>query len=227
MRFLAFLCVVCCIALCSPSLATAAIIGIQITGVDISYDASTGTIVDADPVPPPDDPDPLTSVAITVDDVLAGPVVTTGVTLDTAVSEISPIPVGGGTALGSGGIFVLDLPGPDFLSLDFLSPVEITYLELGTGSVQFVFLASVADVVAQSLPFGLEIGDNVSVSYSTQITPGSLVDDGLGKVTEFHASGTGEVEGLSVPEPTSVSLMLLGISSSWLVARRRINSQTN
>ena len=79
------------------------------------------------------------------------------------------------------------------------------------------FAATVGGVQAQSLPYDLKVGQELGVSFSTQVSPGTLTTSG-GAITGFVAAGTGEVEGAAVPEPTSVMLLasvLLGIGMRW------------
>lgn len=199
------------IAAAVSTVGQASILQIQLGGVNLAYDGST--IVDIDPA----GADMLTNATFLVDDVVVGTVVD-DVALEVAISGVTGLSAVGTTTVTSlpGGDFDLLLgSGGEFLDLT-LSSVSVTYVD--AGFVSFVLGASPASVVSQDLPFGLELVDQISISFSTPIVPGSLGTGG-GLVTEFISAGTGEVSGDVVPEPAS--LALLGLGALAVAGRRR------
>ena len=198
-----------------PSLALGGTIEIEFTGVDIGYGGTD--IVDQDPFS--GDPDPLTSVVITEDGVLAGPILTSSISQDLYIPQVTSISeTGGSTLSAAGGSLLLQLGSGSHLDLD-LGQVDINYVDLN-GAVQFVFAATVGGVSAQSLPHGLEVGQQLGVSFQTQVSPGSLTTSG-GIVTGFTASGTGDVRGAAVPEPTCLVLWTLAIAGACILWYRQ------
>lgn len=193
---------------------------IQLAGLDIGYNGST--IVDQSPNGA--NPDPLT-YANFIDDSTNTTIgsVTSNLTLNLSIPGVLNIPVAGGSVFSStGGTFDLDFGGGDFLSLS-LGSAGITYQKIVAGPLQFkfVFAGAVASIVGQHLPFQAVIGDPISVSFSTQINPGSIHDNGS-YLTAFTASGTGEVRSDQysyVPEPATIGLLALG--GLALIRRRR------
>ena len=198
-----------------PSLALGGTIEIEFTGVDIGYGGTD--IVDQDPFS--GDPAPLTSVVITEDGVLAGPILTSSISQDLYIPQVTSISAAGGSTLSAaGGSLLLELGSGSHLDLD-LGQVDINYVDLN-GAVQFVFAATVGGVSAQSLPYGLKVGQQLGVSFQTQVSPASLTTSG-GIVTGFTASGTGDVRGAAVPEPTCLVLWTLAIAGACTVGHRQ------
>lgn len=191
------------------SLSNAATLEILFEDIDISYDDSLGTIVDQN------DPDPLTNVDFVVDGGVVGGI-PAGATLDFEIPGVPAIADVSGTIVTSdpGGNFNFDFGGGNFLDLD-LDEVTVTYISIL--SVKFAFGGSVAGIGGQDLPFGLTLGDPVSVSFSTTIDD-ITVDSGI--VKSFLGSGTGEVEGAAVPEPTSLGIAALGGLLATMFASR-------
>ncbi len=188
--------------ICAGPLA-AGTIEIQFTGLDIEYADDAIIYVE----PSLGAPDPLNTVTFLLDGVVVGSLMT-DISIELFVPSVSGIVVGGNTVTSaSGGVMDFDFGSGDFLDLD-LDSVSVTYLDIGI--FQFAFGGSAASVAGQSLPFGLSLDNDVSVSFSTQVDPGSLIDDGT-FITNFTASGTGEVEGAGIPEPTTLALAILGL----------------
>ena len=162
-------CLLVLVMVCTAPFCSAATVRIEFTGLNLEYDGTN--IFDSDPISG-EDPDPLTSVAITVDNVLQGTVLTDGLTIDILIPNVSGLPAAGSppaAVSAPGGVWNLDLGPAGFINLN-LDTVEVTYANLG-GTVQFALGASIdADVSSQSLPFGLQIDDLVNVSFSTQVT---------------------------------------------------------
>jgi hypothetical protein len=204
---------------------SAATIEIGFTGMDLVYDGSA--IYDAGSTSgglgDPADADPLATVDIFVDGL---PVASysADVSADVFIPDVSPIPAGAGvtniTTVGNPGFFDV-LLGTSPLASEFmlvdLDEVSITYLDV-LGVVQFTFGAAVSDVFAQNLPLGLVMGDPVTVTFSAQVVPGTLTDNGS-VVTGFDLFGTGSIQGPAVPEPGTCLLAALGLVAG--IARRR------
>lgn len=205
---------------------SAATIEIGFTGLDLVYDGSafydagstSGGIGD------PADADPLTTVDIFVD---GSPVANypTNISADVFIPDVAPIPVGAGvtnittpgTTAGYFDVLIGTSPlASEFMLVD-LDQVNITYLDV-SGLVQFTFGAAVSGVFAQNLPLGLVMGDPVTVTFSAQVVPGSLTDDGV-NVTGFDLFGTGSIQGPLVPEPGTCLLAAMGLMAG--VIRRR------
>jgi hypothetical protein len=198
-----------------PSLCFGGAIEIEFTGVDVSYNGTD--IVDDDPFS--GDPDPLTSVVITTNDTVTGPVITDFISQNLYIPSVESIPVGGGSAQSAaGGSLSLQLGEGNHLDLT-LGKVDISYIDF-YGAVQFVFAATVGGVQAQSLPYDLQIGQELGVSFSTQVAAESLITSG-GFITGFKAAGTGEVEGPAVPEPTGFVLLMLVTAGACSLRHRR------
>jgi hypothetical protein len=196
---------------------SAATIEIGFTGLNLVYDGSA--IYDAGSTSGglgnPADADGLTSVDFSVDGVPAGSL-SSDVSADIYIPDVTGIPVGPGvdnqTTPGNPGFFDL-LIGTSPLATQFLlvdlEDVNITYLDVAN-IVQFTFGAAVSDVFAQNLPFGLVIGDPITVSFSAQVIAGTKTDNGS-VITGFSAFGGGEIRGPQVPEPGTFLLAALGL----------------
>ncbi len=194
---------------------SAATIQIELGGVNLGYDGSS--LFDADPGLA--DPDPLTTVNFLVDGAPAGPVLVADIALDVFIPDVSGIGVLGDTVTSAaGGIFDLLLPGGDLLEID-LAEALITYSPIG-GLVQFLFGGAVGTIASQSLPFGLALGDSVSISFSTQVDAGTLSDDGQ-VLTGFTSSGTGEIRGVAVPEVAALWMLVPALGALALGRRTR------
>ena len=208
----------------------AATLEIQFTGVDLRYDFSSGTIHDnGDPGlaggSDTSKADDLLTMDFLVDGIGVG-TLSSDIYLDLLIPDITSLPVGGGSVTTDGspaGVMELLMPGIG-LSLT-LGEAEVTYVPSLSGSMDFVFGGAVASVDGQSLPFGLVIGDPVSVSFSTQLVSGTLTDNGT-EVTGFDSRGTGEAQGQAIPEPSSSVLAMAAFA--WLYSqyrRRRISTR--
>ncbi len=207
-RLLALLAVGSLVLVGLPAAASAAMIQIELGGVDLAYDGSTITGVDS--------PDPLTNVTFFDDETKVGvrDDDTYGVSMDLDIPDVYDIPVGGGQVTSAtDGTLYLNLGGGDFLSL-LLDEVTVAYVPL-TQSVRFVFAGSAAELVGQQLPFDLTIAEPISVSFSTNVREWSSDDDEY--LSFFRSKGTGEITG--IPEPATMGL--LGIGGLALMLRRK------
>ena len=203
------------VVLVGVSQAPASVLEIQLAGLDVIYDGSTVTDGGGSSVPA--DADPLDTVNYLVDGSLVG-TYGTDIYVDFEFGPIEDIPVAGGTVStgADSGVFELLIPGIG-LALD-LDDASVTYLPLG--SAFFVFAGSLATISGQSLPDGLIIGDPVTVSFSTQVDPGTASNDG-DYITGFTSSGTREIRGELVPEPSTLALLCMAAFGLLLHTRRR------
>lgn len=197
------------------SQASASTIEIQLAGLNVVYDGSA--VADAGGSNP-EDADPLDTVNFRVDGSLVGTYnsLETDLYASFEFGPIEEIPITGGTVSTGLDAGYFDLLMPDIgLALE-LDDASVTYLP--TGAALFVFAGSLANVADQDLPLGLVIGDPVHVSFSTQIE--SKTDDG-DYLTGFTASGTGEIRGEQIPEPSTLIMLCVGVFALLLPARRK------
>ncbi len=198
---------------------------VEFSGMNLVYDGSSlfdagssaGGLAD------PADADTLASVDFFLNGTQVG-AMSSDISLDVYIPNLVGIPstAGGSTIINTGGAGFFDLLiGSSPLASQFLlvdvSSVAVTYIDVA-GIIQFTFGAAVADSFAQNLPYGLMVGDPLTVSFSAQIDPGTLTSAG-GFITGFRASGTGEYRGQFIPTPGSLALMALGVPA--VIRRRR------
>jgi hypothetical protein len=197
-----------------PVTAPAEILKMQYTGLNISYDGTLITTVGG--------LDELESVDYFVGAVKVLSLDAPGdspLAINLSIPGVTGLPVGGGTATSAtGGTLSLTLPGGDFLNLE-LGAVEVVYVAFDSVQLYFTLAAGSAEVLGQSLPVGGLTGD-VAVSFSSQVAAGSLKNDGK-VMTGFLASGTGEIEGTMIPEPTGAALLIGGLVVCLAGIRRR------
>ena len=188
--------------------ASASMIEIQVIDVDIVYDSSTGEITDAG-----SPSDPLSALFFSDS---GGPVGNLQNPPDDLSIDLS---VPGVFGIDPAGDVVFSAPGG---SLELLTPASILSLDLESAEViygstlEVVFIGTVGAISSQDLPFGLVIGDPVGVTFSTQVD--SLVASST-MVESFTASGTGEITGEFIPEPSSVAM--LAVAAGLAAVRRR------
>jgi hypothetical protein len=215
------------------STARAGTIEIAFTGMNLVYDGSSlyDAGSNAGGLADPADADPLTSVDVFVDGSLVGSL-SSDISADIFIPDVTGIPAApsttyGLTTPGNPGFFDL-LVGTSPLASEFLlldlSEVSVTYIDV-LGQLQFTFAAAVADSNAQNLPFALEIGDPVTLSFSARLNPATKTTAG-GFVTGFAAAGTGEIGGQLIPEPSSAMLFAIGALALPLITRRRRGRST-
>jgi hypothetical protein len=201
------------IFLLSQAGASAETLMIQYTGLDITYDGNTISEVG--------NPDSLSSLVFKVNGVEVPPVLTSGIAIDLSIPGVTGLPItGGGTTSAAGGTLSLTLPAGGFVNLELgAAEIYFTAIPVGAYKLYFALGASAADVLGQALPIDGELGGDISVSFSTQILNSSLTSSG-GYVTGFVASGTGEIEGGLIPEPSSIALVLGGLMVCLVGIRR-------
>ncbi|MCP3873594.1 MAG: hypothetical protein GY699_10630 [Desulfobacteraceae bacterium] len=183
---------------------TAATLQIQFTGLDIEYDGSLITTIGGS--------DLLNTVTLSVDGSLSGPPLVYG--SDNIFANLT-IPVENLPATG-GVITMLNIGSFDLglvtggLGL-ILDKVSVQYLPLTYAD--FFFAGALASINGQDLPYGLVIGDPVTLSISAQIASDSFSVNPLNNIlTGFTAAGTGEISGTEVvPIPTAIWLFSSGL----------------
>jgi len=199
------------ILLSLTQVSSAAVIQIQLGGVDLTYQGTN--IVDGGT----SDPDELTNAIFLVDDLEVGQD-TNDVTLDLRVPGVQNISTGGGQVNSqAGGFMDLQLGDGEFLTLA-LDSATVVYLPT-TSLMQFVFVGSLASSTGQNLPYEISIDDPIGISFSTRIT--EPISHSGGFVTAFKSAGTGEIQGFGVgiPEPATMGMLALG--GLALLRRRR------
>jgi hypothetical protein len=208
--------------------AAATTIEIAFTGLDLVYDgsaiydagATSGGLAD------PDDADPLASIAFFVDGALAGTLLS-NISADVFIPGVTGIPAGPNvvhnlTTAGNPGFFDL-LVGTSPLASEFLiidlGEVGITYTD--TNGVQLISGTATSNVLAQNLPFGLVIDEPLTITFSAQVLPGTLTDNGS-DITGFDASGSGNISEpvTAVPAPAAGALFAAAFVA-LLAGRRR------
>lgn len=216
------------VVLASP--VRAAILEIQITGLDFVYDGNNifdagvqNTVRTGDPL----DANPLVSMDFFVDGSLVG-ILTTDIWADIYLADIGPVAASGPTFVTSGGNG--DAFGVDLLTED---AVPGWGLALNVDEVQFLYTGSeiaisvaglATGIAAQSLPFGLEFDELENITFVISSANLTVVDDG-DFITSIVASGTGNAKGVLVPEPSSLVLMGLGcVAAAWFGVRSRKRS---
>jgi hypothetical protein len=202
-------------------------IHLAFTGMNLVYDGSTlrdaGSATGG--VLNPANADPINSLDFFDNGVPQGSL-SSNISVDVSIPDVTNLTMGPNSSTtvvtpGNPGYFDL-LIGTSPLASEYLAleldHVTITYLDI-FGLVQVNFGAAVADSSSQNLPFGLDIGDLVTLTFSAQVDTGSLT--GLnGIITGFTATGTGDVR-QAVPEPSSVVLCAMGAVAIPVLLRRR------
>lgn len=200
--------------ICLTNVSSAALIQIQLGGVNLTYQGTN--IVDGGT----SDPDPLTNATFFVDGLPVGED-TTDVTLDLRIPGVAGIPGGGGQVnSAAGGVLDLQLGGGEFLSLA-LDSATVVYLP-ETSTMQFVFVGSAANSTGQNLPHEISINDPIGISFSTRIT--EPISQSGGFVAVFKSAGTGEIQGFGVGVPEPATLGMLALGGFALLRRRRSRS---
>lgn len=187
----------------------AAMFDISFTGLDLVYDGSTiqdsnasgGDAVQVSMVAEGQPEESSVQTSATIDFFLPG------------VLDIDDAPNDQVQSAG-GGTLVLTMPGGETVQLS-LGSLTISYVDL-SGIATFAFGAGVTDMMRPIDPTALSLDPPTSVSFSARI--GALRTEN-GKVTQFVARSTGEIEGATIiPEPstavTAVGLMAVLASAA-------------
>lgn len=129
----------------------------------------------------------------------------------TDVPSIAVPPSNGSTMVTApaGGTFDLTVNANSILSLS-LESVQVIYtnIEVGSFKANVWFTGSVGSISGQDLPFGIEIGEPVTLSFTVQ--PISQVASG-GYLTSFVGGGSGTISAERIPEPSSLLIAGLGL----------------
>jgi hypothetical protein len=198
--------------------AHASMIQIQITGMNWIYEGvnlydAGGTNASGNPA----SSDPLISAIFLVDGAVVG-VLTTNVWFDAAITGVGALPLKG-TVSGSSGFFGLltTNANPGWGIALNITNYSITTDTSGANGTMTGSLLD-ANIADQNLPFGLLLGDPVTVSFSATIFDPTV---SAGNYTAFTAGGTGEIVGSAVPIPSSAYLLVAGLIG-LITMRRRI-----
>lgn len=207
--------------------AQAGLLEIQLSGVNLTYSdpdgaavPDNGTLTDAAV-----GPDPLTGIDFFEDGNLIQSLPTVaGESLGLSFGAIGiptiavPAP-GSSTSVttAAGGMLDLLVDNSSILSLD-LDEVEVVYTNLSFGmfQVRLQFIGGLGDIVSQDLPFSMDARSPIALSFSMQGT----ATQSNGVLTNFVGSGTGELRGEMVPEPSTVAMLGLGGLMSLMVYSR-------
>lgn len=222
----------CLLALSFGAMANASTLSIQFSGMDLHYDGNNLMASE----------DYLTTMNFFDCGVLVG-TLTENIGVNMFVGDLGPILYGNGSYQSSTGYgFDLYIGGEEEVStaaggdiggggigLDWDSPVQVNVNQNG-GSTQVSVLgsASTSQINYQNLPFGFELDSPIQVSFSTQITKFTLVNETVAASTEsgdyfatFDAFGTGEVSGDRSPIPEPMTLLTMGLGLAGFGALRR------
>jgi hypothetical protein len=216
------------VAILSAATASAGVLEIQFTGLDLAYDGTNifdTSVHNTTGTGNPAQSDTLTSMSFYLDGNLVG-TQSTNVFADVYIKDVLNIPSSGGVVVssGNGDNFGIDLltqnltPGWG-LALD-IDTMQFFY----TGSQIAISVSGLASGLhAQDLPFNLEYDANLPITIVMSSASLSAVTSSGGFLTGFRAAGTGNVAGTGflVPEPSGIALAalgLLGLAACW---RRR------
>jgi len=207
------------------TVARAGMIEIQVSGLDLVYDGlniyDDGSQVGGSGNPA--DSDPLISMSFLVDGNLVG-TLSSDIFADVFIANVINIPAGGGFVMSGpqGNTFGFDLltsnnnPGWG-LALN-LDRMQVFY----SGGNVFIAGGGVASSLSnQNLPFGLVLDASQTISIAFSSSALSNVTSVGAFLTGFRSSGTGNVRGTLIPEPSALALVLVAAGSVLTVFRRR------
>jgi len=201
--------------ICLTQVSSAALIQIQLGGVDLTYNGTE--IIDGGA----SDPDQLTNATFMIDGVQVGDPDTTDVTLDLRIPGVAGIPdTGGKVTSAAGGTLDLQLGDGQYLSLE-LDAATVLYQQ-ETSTIGFAFACSAATNAGLNLPHEISIDNPIGISFSTRIT--EPVSQSNGSIDFFQSAGTGEIQGFGVGVPEPATMGLLAFGGLALLRRRRNQS---
>jgi len=224
MRCLKSVIVFCIVCACSAGTSQAKLIEIQFTGLDFKYDGTD--IFDAGGKAggsgTPSESDPLTTMTFLSDSALKG-VLTNDIHADFILRNVTGIPAAGGLVMATGtsgfGFDLLVKSGDASWGLGLDVASYQVFYSGNQLSIAATELAS--NLRIQDLPFGLKISPTDQIKVIISSANLSDVTEAAGVLTEFRASGTGNIRGteLVVPEPGLAGLTT--VAAGLLLGCRR------
>ncbi len=201
--------------------ASAELIQLQLTGLNISYSKTTGLLVDSASAnyrtANPADADPLVGAAVVYNGVLNTQYSADVVLADLYVPGVNNIPAAGGavTSTGGGVMDLLFADGSTLLKLT-LDEVRVFY----SGNQLFIAAGGNATSIdGQNLPSGLVMQFPVSVAIISTTFTSFALDASNQYVDSFDAIGVGDIRG--VPEPASIFALLSALAAGVAVCAVR------